>query len=221
MDFHIAISQAITLYGVEGDQEDLEEIGLIAYKKIGNKNTTFHKIVLPIIKGVVTLPCDVTYVEAVTYCGEDYNYTSNITYDDSQGIEEYIESEKVNNDNLYISGRFVKYRQVGNLLYTQAQCGKVNILYHSNVDTDLPNITEAECDAIAAYIAYTQKYKEALKTHNQIIFAEAQSLEKEWKTQCNKARNPEYVSQNDIDQMLNATASWDRKTYNKSFKPVR
>ena len=221
MDFHIAISQAITLYGVEGDQEDLEEIGLIAYKKIGNKNTTLHKIVLPIIKGVVTLPCDVTYVEAVTYCGEDYNYTSNITYDGSQGIEEYIESEKVNTDNLYISGRFVKYRQVGNLLYTQAQCGKVNILYHSNVDTDLPNITEAECDAIAAYIAYTQKYKEALNTHNQIIFAEAQSLEKEWKTQCNKARNPEYVSQNDIDQMLNATASWDRKTYNKSFKPVR
>mgnify|MGYP000228152932 FL=1 len=79
-----------------------------------------HKIVLPIIKGVVTLPCDVTYIEAVTYCGEDYNYTSNITYDGSQGIEEYIESEKVNTDNLYISGRFVKYRQVGNLLYTQA-----------------------------------------------------------------------------------------------------
>lgn len=33
MDFHVAISQAQTLYDVEGDQEDLEEIGLIAYKK--------------------------------------------------------------------------------------------------------------------------------------------------------------------------------------------
>ena len=39
MNFHYAISQAQTLYDVEGDMEDLEEIGLIAYNKIGNKNT--------------------------------------------------------------------------------------------------------------------------------------------------------------------------------------
>ena len=54
MDFHVAISQAQTLYDVEGDLEDLEEIGLIAYKKIGNKNTILMKITLPIIKGIVT-----------------------------------------------------------------------------------------------------------------------------------------------------------------------
>ena len=66
MDFHVAISQAQTLYDVEGDQEDLEEIGLIAYKKIGNKNTILARITLPIIEGIVTLPCDVTYIERIS-----------------------------------------------------------------------------------------------------------------------------------------------------------
>ena len=44
MNFHYAISQAQTLYDVEGDMEDLEEIGLIAYNKIGNKNTILKEI---------------------------------------------------------------------------------------------------------------------------------------------------------------------------------
>ena len=29
------------------------------------------------------------------------------------------------------------------------------------------------------------------------------------------------MSQNDMDQALNAKTSWDRKQYNKSFKPIR
>ena len=221
MDFHVAISQAQTLYGVEGDQEDLEEIGLIAYKKIGNKNTVLLKTTLPINDGVVTLPCDVTYVEAVTYCGEDYNYTSNTTYDGSQETENYIESEKHFNDSFYISGKFVKYRQVGNKLYVNQPCGHVNILYHSEIQSDLPDLTEAEIDAIALYIAYTLKYKEALQTHNQLILQEATILEKQWRTACDAARVPEHISQNDMDQILNAKTSWDRKIYNKSYKPIR
>ena len=36
-NFHYAISLAQTLYDVEGDTYDLEEIGLIAYNFIGNK----------------------------------------------------------------------------------------------------------------------------------------------------------------------------------------
>ena len=39
MNFNYAISQAKTEYDVTGDLEDLQEIGLIAYDKIGNKNT--------------------------------------------------------------------------------------------------------------------------------------------------------------------------------------
>jgi len=45
-NFHYAISLAQTLYDVEGDMEDLEEIGLVAYNFIGNKNTSLHKEML-------------------------------------------------------------------------------------------------------------------------------------------------------------------------------
>lgn len=221
MDFHYAISQAQTLYDVEGDQEDLEEIGLIAYKKIGNRNTVLLRATLPIIDGVVILPCDVTYIEAVTYCGEDFNYTSNTVYDNSEAIENFIEGQKTFTDSFYLSGKFVKYRRVGNKLYVNQPCGNVNILYHTDVDSELPDLTESEIDAIATYIAYTLKYKEALKTHNQAIMQEAAILEKQWKAACNHARTPEHISQNDMDQILNTKTSWDRKVYNKSFKPIR
>lgn len=221
MDFHVAISQAQTLYDVEGDQEDLEEIGLIAYKKIGNKNTILKRVTLPIVNGVVTLPCDINIIEAVTYCHEDFNYTNNLTYDGSAETEEYIESQKAFTDSFYMSGKFVKYRKVKNKLYINQPCGHVNILYHTELDDDLPDITESEADAIALYIAYTLKYKEALKTHNQIIWAESKDLGNQWKVACDQARVPEYMSQNDMDQALNAKTSWDRKQYNKSFKPIR
>lgn len=36
-NFHYAISLAQTLYDIEGDDDDLEEIGLVAYNFIGNK----------------------------------------------------------------------------------------------------------------------------------------------------------------------------------------
>lgn len=221
MDFHVAISQAQTLYDVEGDQEDLEEIGLIAYKKIGNKNTILKRVTLPIVNGIVILPCDINIIEAVTYCHEDFNYTNNLTYDGSAETEEYIESQKAFTDSFYMSGKFVKYRKVKNKLYINQPCGHVNILYHTELDDDLPDITESEADAIALYIAYTLKYKEALKTHNQIILAESKDLGNQWKVACDQARVPEYMSQNDMDQALNAKTSWDRKQYNKSFKPIR
>jgi hypothetical protein len=76
-NFHYAISLAQMLYDVEGDIDDLEEIGLIAYNFIGNKNTRLYKTTLDVINGTVKLPCNCDIIEAVTYCGEDWNYTSN------------------------------------------------------------------------------------------------------------------------------------------------
>ena len=79
-NFHYAISLAQTLYDIEGDDDDLEEIGLVAYNFIGNKNTRLYKASLDINcqDGSAQLPCNVDIIEAVTYCGpEDWGYTSN------------------------------------------------------------------------------------------------------------------------------------------------
>jgi hypothetical protein len=78
-NFHYALSLAQTLYDVEGDTEDLEEIGLVAYNFIGNKHTILKKDRLKVDckTGIAELPCDVDVIEAVTACGEDGNLTSN------------------------------------------------------------------------------------------------------------------------------------------------
>lgn len=224
-NFKYALSLAQTLYDIEGDIEDLEEIGLIAYNFIGNKNTILKKITLDVEDGVVELPCEINIIEAVVYGMEDWNYTSNIKQNgdpQSSIIEEYIESEKHSLDPYYISGKYVKYKRNGNKLYVNKGFNKVTVLYHEEVlDEDgLPEINEKEAVAIADYIAYTLKYKEAIKTNNANIFQMAQVLKQQWLFHCDAARVSEYVNQNEMDAILNAQSSWNRKTFGKSYKSI-
>ena len=227
-DFHYAISLAQTLYDVEGDMEDLEEIGLVAYNFIGNKNTQLNKVILNVNceTGEIELPCGVDIIEAVTYCGfEDWNYTSNSKNNgdiNSAYTENYIEGQKAFLDPHYVSGKFVKYRKVGNKLYVNKSLGRVQVLYHTEFldDDGLPIINEKEAIAIADYIAYAIKYKEAIRTNNKMIFEMAQQLKQQWLFHCDAARVAESVSQNEMDQILNVQSSWNRKTYGKSYKPI-
>lgn len=228
MNFRYAITLAQTLYDVEGDTEDLEEIGLVAYNFIGNKNTHLNKVILNVNcqDGSIQLPCDVDIIEAVTYCGsEDWNYTSNTKeYGDTSSLytENYIESKKAFLDPHYISGRFVKYRRVGDKLYVNKGLGKVVLLYHTEIlDKDgLPEINDKEAIAIANYIAYVVKYKEAIKTNNQAVLMMTQELKQQWLFHCDAARVPEHVSQNEMDAILDAQSSWNRKTYGRSYKSI-
>lgn len=228
MNFKYALSLASTLYDVEGDEQDLEEIGLVAYNFIGNKNTILNKVLLDVDckTGSVQLPCGVDRIEAVTYCGpEDWNYTSNTKeHGDLNSLytEQYIERNKLFTDPHYISGRFVKYKKVGNTLYVDKGLNKVIVLYHSQIlDNDgLPEINDKEAIAIAEYIAYVIKYKEAIKTNNRYVLQQAQDLRQQWLFHCDAARVPMDISQNDMDAILNAQSSWGRKTYNRSFKPI-
>lgn len=225
-NFHYAISLAQILHDVEGDTEDLEEIGLVAYKFIGNKNTELHRVVLDVNcdDGSIQLPCGVDIIEAVTYCGlEDWNYTSNHKANgdlSSLYTESYIESKKAFLDPHYVSGKFVKYRRVGDKLYVNKGLGKVTLLYHTEIlDEDgLPMINEKEAIAIADYIAYTVKYKEAIRTNNRNILQFVQDLKQQWLFHCDAARVPEHVSQNEMDSILDALTSGDRKTYGKGYK---
>ena len=228
MNFHYAISLAQTLYDVEGDTDSLEEIGLVAHNFIGNKHTQLHKVLLDVNceDGSVQLPCGVDIIESVTYCGpEDWNYVSNIKeHGDLSSLytENYIEAQKAFLDPHYISGKFVKYRKVGDKLYVNKGLGKVQVLYHSLIlDEDgLPAINDKEAIAIAEYIAYVTKYKEAIRTNNQNVLRMAQELKQQWLFHCDAARVPEHVSQNEMDQILDALTAASWKTHGKSFKPI-
>ena len=106
-DFHAAYSQANLLYGLNISPENFEEIGLIAWNKIGNRQIRLYRYVTNIDTQTlsVELPCNCDQIEAVTYSFKDWNYTSNITVNgdyQSQFIEQYIEGRKLYEHPFYI-----------------------------------------------------------------------------------------------------------------------
>jgi hypothetical protein len=88
---------------------------------------------------------------------------------------------------LYISGRYVHYERVGNKLYLDGKYfGKIFILYKGTIlDEDgLPEITEEEANAIAAFCAYYSKFKEAIKTNNKAALEMSTILQNKWRVLC-------------------------------------
>ena len=228
-NFKYAISLAQMLHDIDiNDMDTLIEIGLVAYNFIGNKNTHLTKSIVNVDSrsGLVKIPCKADLIEAITYPKEeDWNYTSNVkNYGDTNSlyVEKYIEQSKQSVDPLYISGRHIKYRREGDYIYVNEPIDQVCILYHTEQldEEDLPLINDKEAIAIADYIAYTIKYKEALRSNNQAVFQMAQTIKKQWLIHCDAARVPEYVSQNEMDDLLEVTSSYNRKVHGRSFKPT-
>ena len=58
-------------------------------------------------------------------------------------------------------------------------------------------------------------------TKDQSTMTLSQMLEQKWKSFCTQARVPEYLNQNELDEILNVQTSWDRKRFGKSFKPIK
>lgn len=228
-NFKYAITLAQLLYDIDfNDMDTLIEIGLIAHNFIGNKNTHLTSKIVNVDQktGIVKLPCDVDLIEAITYPNEeDWNYTSNIKNNgdfNSLNIEQYIEKSKQSKDPLYINGRLIKYRREGNYIYVNEKINQVCVLYHTIQldDDDLPMINDKEAIAIADYIAYTIKYKEALRSNNATLFQIAQSIKTQWLFHCNAARVPEYVSQNEMNDLLEVMSSHNKKIHGRSYKPT-
>ena len=56
---------------------------------------------------------------------------------------------------------------------------------------------------------------------NRQVMEAAKMLEHEWRVKCDQARVPEYINQNEMDQILDAKSNWNRKRFSKSLKPIR
>ena len=225
-NFHQALFHSNLLYGVEMNDNEFEEVGLIAWNFIGNKQTRLYKTSSQIETpdNIVQLPCNCDIVEAVTYDFEDWDYTTSLNVNgdlNSRFAEQYIESRKTFKNPLYISGKYAKYERSGDILYFNKNYGKVNILYRGVIlDEDgLPLINDKESIAIATFIAWRKKYKEGLMTNNGNIIKAAQLLQQDWLKYCDAARVPEYINQNEMNEILEAKTSWNRKIFNKSYKP--
>ena len=228
-NFKYALSLAQMLYDVDiNDMDTLIEIGLVAYNFIGNKNTQLKSEIVNVDKrsGLVKLPCKADLVEAITYPkAEDWSHTSNIkNFGDfnTLNVEQYIENSKQSIDPLYMSGKLVKYRREGNQIYVTEDIDQVSVLYHVETldEDDLPMINDKEAVAIADYIAYTVKYKEALRSNNSAVFQMVQTIKRQWLIHCDAARVPEYVNQNEMNDLLEIASSHNRKVHGRSYKPT-
>lgn len=49
----------------------------------------------------------------------------------------------------------------------------------------------------------------------------AQYLYQQWLKYCDSARVPISISQNEMNEILEAKSRWDRKIFNKAYKPVK
>lgn len=225
-NFHYSLSLLDTMYGINIQEEDFEEIALIGWQLIGNKRTKLYRYTVCVDDCAVgvELPCNCDILEAVTTDFEEFNYVTNFGTDYvSHVTEQYIESRKAFKDPLYASGKFIKFERVGNMLYFDKPHGKINILYKGLVldDDGLPEITDKEAMALATYCAWIIKYKEGLKTNNTNTMNMALNLKKLWSTQCDQARIDYEMTQNDWDNVLDAKTNWGRKLHGKSLKVFR
>ena len=226
-DFNYIYTVANSLYGLELEPEQFEELGLTAWNLIGNKTVRLYNYSADISNDdfSVQLPCNCDIIEAVTYNHEDWNYSTNKTVNgdyNSQFTEQYIEARKLYQSPFYITGKYAKYERVGDTLYFDKDYGKVNILYKGIIlDEDgLPKVNEKEALAIATYIAFATKQKQGWITNNQNIIQLAQYLYQQWLKYCDSARVPLSIDQNTMNQVLDAKSSWNRKVYNKAYKPI-
>lgn len=224
VNFHYIAVLLDMLYGLELEDEDLEEIGLIAWNLIGNKTTRLYSYSTTINPddNSIKLPCNASSIESVTIPCEDWSRVTNYS---EQGdprtafIESYIESSKIFKSSYHVPGKLVKYHQTGDILYFPENYGTVNILYKGIImDGDgLPELSDKEANAIATYIAYVDKYKEGLKTNNGGLIQLAKDLEQKWLKQCDQARVTN-LSANDMNEILDIKVSWDRKSYGIGYK---
>lgn len=229
--FYTAYTHLNDFYGITINDDEFENIAISAWDKIGNKRYRLYKYeTVPLETDTeeyyIELPCNAHIIEAVTADYEDYQKTSNVrrSNDNTNGWKEgYIESRKYNTNHLYMPGKFIKYRREENRLYLADRFNIIRVLFKGVLSDEagLPTLNEKETDAVATFVAYSKLFKEGIVTKNANTIQLAQVLKADWLKKCTQARVPDYINQNEMDEILNVGVSWDRKRFGKSFKPIR
>lgn len=215
-----------SLYGIDANPNDYEDLAMTAWNLIGNKHTRLYRFVSDTKNSELELPCNVTHIESVHIPINDAQVTSNKTVFsaiDSIIVEGYIDAWKFMEDPFNQRGKLLKYKEGNNTLYFSRDYNNVMVVYHgviADMEDGTPLVNEKELQAIAAYVAYAEMFKDALRKRDRNGLVLAQTLKEEWLRKCNSARIPEHLSQNDMNSILDVKYRWDRKKYGNSMKPI-
>lgn len=223
--FYTVLHNLSQKYGIVMTEDEFEDLAFYAWNSIGNKNYLVYKYDTRVENNEVELPCNCDLVESVHTITEDYRMTDNILRENYSNsvVESYIESRKRDTEMLYNRGRYVDFVQNGNVLRFKQDNFLVSILYKGFIadDVGLPFLNYKEVEAITAYCAFVYTQKKAFQTKDSGLFQFAAKFEGDWKRLVDSARSPIYINQNDMDNILNVSASWDRKRFGISYKPIR
>lgn len=224
-NFNSVYSLANILYGTTLDPNNFEDIVLNGWELIGNKHTRLYRYTTDTVDNRIELPCNVDVIESVHIPWEDAQMTSDITIFprvDNEYYEQYSESWKWDNNPLYHKGKLLNYKLEGDTLLFDRNYNNVVIVYHGIIvdDTGLPLLNDREIKALATYATYIDLYKQSLVRKDGNIMQLASAVKLDWLKLCRAARIPDHLSQNDMNTILDVRTRWDRKSYNKSFKPT-
>ena len=215
-----------SLYGVDPNPEDFEDLAMTAWELLGNRHTRLYRYVGDTENKELLLPCNVDQIESVHIPIVDAQYTSNITdYGDidSYFVERYIDAWKFMEDPFDQRGKLLKYKEGGDRLYFTRDYSKVMVVYQGVIVSEedgLPMINVKEQKAIAAFIAWRMMFKDSLIKRDKVSMELAAVLKEEWLRRCNAARIPEHISQNEMNAILDVKYRWDRKQFGKSIIPI-
>lgn len=226
MNIKTAFSFANSFYGIDIKESDFEEIALNAWELIGTKHTELKEYIGDVENGFLTLPCDLVEIESISLPLIDANLTGNLIDGvDGRSIatELYIELRPSLDSPFYNEEKLVKYKIAGDKLQFDQNYKAIKVVYHGVImdENDLPLINDKEMRAIAAYVAYARTYREGLMKKDSNIINMANVIKADWLQYCNAARVSSNLSQNDMDAILNAKYSWDRKKYGISYKVMK
>ena len=223
--FHLdsAFAMVDDLFGVKINKARFDEWARIAYRKIGPNLKTGKLFVTVKSGGEVTLPCRVLAVEAVSMNPGTYNqwdvailegniktYGSpdNFKVDYSPGSSnvpgEYVDFELIDRNTIKVNPNLKDCQLYILLKYIV-----------TNSDGELL-FTEKQIEAIAYYVAYLYTLRNTFAGKGVGLgVSDAKTLAGQAIAQ---ARVPEYVSDNQWDEMLNMKVSANRKTFNTDYK---
>ena len=227
---YAALDHARDMYGVELDEDTFEVYAMSAWTKIGNKD---YKLYLtkadtecdPEGGWYVCKPCNMDSIEAITLNFESAQETSSVSNNFSiysHNIEQNIETSKRMPNGLYIPGKYVKYKELGDRIYFTEPFKNLNILYKGlyTDENGFPYLSEKEIEAIALYCAFSDKYKKGLMSKDTQEINLAQMLKKDWLNACKAARVPQDISQNSMNEIMDAFVRRDVHRFGLTHKPV-
>lgn len=218
-----ALAMIEDLFGLDIPKTRFEEYAEYAFREIGTNIALVKTESTVLVNGYVKLPCDARIIKAVSsdlIVFSKWNAV-NIGYDDLKSIDGFYYYRDGSINNALPEGNYIDYDFIDTdtiKVDERLEGDKVYVLMYADyTDPDgWPMVTHKQALAIAWYAAFLHTQRELFRGIQMKV--DFQYVRQEAFRKLAAARVPEYVSDNQMDQILNAKFSFNRKRYNTDFK---